>query len=83
MACESCIQIIQPTVQPTITQCIQVVQAAPTIVPPESINVLIGGVQQVTYFSETAYNNHFLAGLIIGVVCVVALLAFITMLRID
>ena len=56
MTCESYIQIIQPTVQPTITQCIQVVQAVPTIVPPDSINVLIGGVQQVTYYS----NDHFI-----------------------
>lgn len=52
MTCESCIQIIQPTVQPTVTQCIQVVQAAPTIVPPDTINVLVGGVQTVTYYSQ-------------------------------
>ena len=66
MACESCIQIIQPTVQPTITQCIQVVQAAPTIVPPDSINVLIGGVQQVTYYSA----DHFAAPTLIAVILI-------------
>lgn len=65
MACESCLQIIQPTVQPT---CMQIVQAVPTIVPPDSINVLVGGVQQVTYWSDIAFYWHGIYGLICGIV---------------
>ena len=68
MTCESCIQIIQPTVQPTITQCIQVVQAAPTIVPPDSINVLIGGVQQVTYYTQEHFFLPVMVFLVVALV---------------
>jgi hypothetical protein len=44
------------------------VQAAPTIVPPDSINVLVGGVQQVTYYSEPHVNLILVVGLGVGFV---------------
>jgi hypothetical protein len=44
-------------VQPTVTQCMQIVTPSPTVNVPDTINVLVGGVQTVTYYSEPHFNG--------------------------
>ena len=43
MACEQIIQVIQPTVQPTLVQVIQQVQVIQPPSLPESVDLLING----------------------------------------
>lgn len=70
----NCIQVLTT---PIPTQCIQVVQAQPTIVPPQTIDVLINGVQQATYYSPGVLTVVIFGSVVISVIVTLVVLLVI------